>query len=215
MSYASAAEIKEHVIRQTRRGGDGSFEAEWPRMLAKAEQRMKYGSGDPVSTPRLRLRGMEQTAAVTFTAGVAELPSDYLEAKAMTWAGDYPVSPAYRTATDFATAIATNAGYPAIYTIESASIKVKPAVSGTANLLYYKTLNAAGATPNWIMTNAPSLYEHALLYEAYRFLRNDAEAGKSIQDYAAACGALVSADGHAGTSIGPLVPRIRNATVPR
>jgi hypothetical protein len=215
MSYVTADDMKEHITRLTRRIGDGTFLAEWPRMLAKAEQRMKYGSGDPVSTPRLRLRGMEQTATVTFTAGVATLPSDYLEAKTLTWAGEYPVSPVYRPATDFASAIYESSGYPTIYTIENGSTRVKPAVSGTANLLYYRTLAAATAGQNWIMANAPSLYEGALLYEAYRFLRNEAEAAKAIADYAAAANGLVTADGHAGTSIGHLAPRVPHARIRR
>ena len=215
MSYADEAALKAHILRVTRRSGDAVFDAEWPRMLAKAEQRMKWGSGDPVRTPRLRLRGMEHTATVTFTDGVATLPADYLEAKTLTWAGDYPVSPKYRPATDFASSLAESSGYPAIYTIENGSIRVKPAVSGDANLLYYRTLAAATAGQNWVMANAPAVYEHGCLYEAYRFLRNEAEAAKSISDYAAAVYGLCSADAHAGTSIGHLAPRVPHARVTR
>lgn len=215
MSYATAAELKEHVERLTRRRGDWTFSAEWPRMLAKAEQRMKWGSGDPINTPKLRLRAMEHTASVSFTSGVGALPSDFLEAKALTWAGDYPVSPKYRTATDFASAIAESTGYPAMYTIEAGSIRVKPSVTGTGNLVYYRTLAAATVGQNWVMANAPSIYENALLYEAYRYLRNDAEATKAINDYAAAVNGLVAADGHSGTSIGHLSPRIPGARIRR
>jgi hypothetical protein len=215
MSYASEAELKEHIVRQCRREGDGKFLAEWPRMLAKAEQRMRYGSGSPIETQRVRVRGMETTATVTFTAGVGPLPDGFLNAKRLSFPGTPPAVPGFVTPDEFEALYVVSSGdsRPVFYTVEGTNIRVKPVFSGTASLLYYG-LPSATAGANWLMTNAPGIYEAALLYEAYRFLRNPDQAGIAIQEYAALVDGLIRTDA-TSRQIGPLRPRVPGARVMR
>jgi hypothetical protein len=120
---------------------------------------------------RLRVRQMETSAALTPAGGAAALPEDYLMWRRLTWTGsrrrelDY-VHPSYLQA-----AFDAAAGTPRVFTIEGATLKIRP-VDGTAlELDYFQRLPALSdaQTSNWLLAAHPDLYLFGALVEAEAF----------------------------------------------
>jgi len=160
----------------------------FPDFLELAEQRMYYGGDD---VPPLRSRHMEQSATLSFTSGVANLPTDYLDKRALYWPGAAIVDAlSYEPPQSFYGQSRDRQGvpYPIAYTIEGLTAYVEPAQTGNARLLYYRTLPAMSADGdnNAILLNHPSIYIHGIEVERYRYLRDDAEMAKALRSYASA-----------------------------
>jgi hypothetical protein len=125
---------------------------------------------------RLRVRQQETTANVTMTAGSGPLPADYLAWRRVTWPGatraelDY-VAPSWLQAAYPSAA----AGIPAVFTIEGASITVRPVDNTALQLLYYAKVPALSdvATTNWLLAAHPDLYLFGAMVEAEMFGVND------------------------------------------
>lgn len=215
MSYANEAALKADVQRIVLRTGDSIFEAAWPDMLARAEQCIAYGAGQPTPVPALRIRAMETQATLTFVAGEATLPSDCLQARRMVWNGYPSAVPGYATPEEFAasTYSTSNAGWPLIYTVEGLKVRILPVLAGSASFLYYAKIPSAVAGQNWLMANAPSVYLHACLLEAWSFLRNDEKRAETLASYASAVNGLQTSENVARHSVGPIYPRVRGAII--
>jgi hypothetical protein len=120
---------------------------------------------------RLRVRQMEISATLTPADGAAALPADYLMWRRVTWTGgrrrelDY-VHPSYLQA-----AFDAAAGTPRVFTIEGATLKIRPIDGGALELDYFQKIPAlSDAQPaNWLLAAHPDLYLFGALVEAEAF----------------------------------------------
>jgi hypothetical protein len=125
---------------------------------------------------RLRVRQMEASAELMPSSGTAALPADYLTWRRVTWTGarrhelDY-VHPSYLQA-----AFDTGAGTPRVFTIEGATLKIRPVDGAALELDYFQRIPAlSDAAPgNWLLAAHPDLYLFGALTEAEAF-NKDAE----------------------------------------
>lgn len=188
MALGTLAELRNAALglRTDLSGRFGDF-------LALAEQRIYYG-GDGVEP--LRVLPMETNAELVFTSGTASLPASYLEKRALYWEGTYAVSLSYEPPSVFyPLAYSRQSGaMPEAYTIEGSSVKISPALSGTARLLYYGKAAALSSDPatNVILEKWPGIYLYGCQIEMYRVLRDDAEMVKAMRLYADAVAAANS-----------------------
>src|SRR6267142_1329088 len=88
---------------------------------------------ETVANRRLRLRQQESTVTLTPSSGAATLPADYLAWRRLTWTGASPRELDYAHPSYLRALFATGApGAPRLFTIEGASLTVRPA-SDTAH----------------------------------------------------------------------------------
>jgi hypothetical protein len=147
--------------------GHGLFTANIPDFIALFEA---------AANRRLRVRQMETSATLTPSSGSATLPADYLAWRRVTYAGtpsvelDY-VAPSWLQAAH----PSAEAGIPAVFTIEGASILVRPVNDTALELLYYQKISSLSdsATTNWLLTAHPDLYLFGSMVEAELFGVND------------------------------------------
>jgi hypothetical protein len=119
---------------------------------------------------RLRVRQMETAASITPTAGVAAIPSDFLEARCVTWTGSPRRVLEYVTPQVFdATDTDTPSDTPARYTIQNASLKVMPVSNTVLEVDYYQKIPvlSAGNATNWLLTAHPDVYLYGATAEGY------------------------------------------------
>jgi hypothetical protein len=190
-TYADLLTEVQAVMART----DALMVARFPTWMLGAEQRIYVGSGDegdPLYTAALRCQLQEVTAALTIAAGVATLPADYLEQRAIYIAGQTE-PPAFEPPQRFFTET-QNAAWktPSVYTIVGNTVTFTGAYTGTATLIYFKSFPAVSAAvqTNALLTAYPIIWLYALLIEAYDWSRNTAEAGKYIGKLRAGLGAL-------------------------
>jgi hypothetical protein len=128
---------------------------------------------------RLRVRQQEVTAALTPDAtGAVSIPSDYLAWRRVTRTGlpraelQY-VHPSYLQAAY----PSSPADVPRIFTIEGATLKVRPLDSTALEFDYFQKIPALSGTPaNWLLTEHPDLYLFGAMVEAEMFGVNDERA---------------------------------------
>lgn len=240
MSFASYDELKTAVLRLTLRGGDPVFEADFPRQVRFAEQRINFGSAPPLYSEPLRIRGMEKVVMLRIEGGVASMPADYLAARRLTWDSDVAFPLLYQTPEDFWNTSLYGAGLPVAFTVEGFTLTLAPAVSGEATLTYYAKFSAVEtedtitdrfggallardgavimerttAQSNWLMEHAPSVIMNAVLIESWKFLRNNERAQEAYGEFVSAIGGLNISETKARTSMSTLRPRIRGAHIP-
>jgi hypothetical protein len=109
---------------------------------------------------------------VGYGAGSFEIPSDFLQARRVTWAGsptielDY-VHPSYL----YANSPTSAEGTPSIYTIENDELNVRPVSDTPIDLSYWQKIPALSSsnTTNWLLTAHPDLYLFGSLVEAQMF----------------------------------------------
>jgi hypothetical protein len=191
VTFSPYSALKARIAAETMRT-DAAFIAEIPGWVRLAEQRMWYGEADGQQVQsRVRCRGMDTSAALSFTDGAATVPALMLEASGLVW------GPAEPSLVDRATFWVDKTGWtvpthPSMYTVEGDVIRVWPALTGTARIMYVQKLDglAAEDSTNWILTNAPAVYFHGVLMEAWRFLRDDAQQAKATEAYRRAVVAL-------------------------
>lgn len=119
---------------------------------------------------RLRVRQMETSTDLTPVAGVATLPTDYLQWRRVTWTGttrrelEY-VHPSYLQAAypD------TSAGSPNVFTIEGSSLMVRPVDNTDLEFDYFQKIPALSSGVNWLLTAHPDVYLFGSLAEAQGF----------------------------------------------
>ena len=119
---------------------------------------------------RLRLRQQEAVATLTPSSGAAALPADFLGARRVTWTGQSRVELEYVQPSWLQAAYPTApAGVPRVYTIEGATLRIRP-VDGTAlELDYFQKLPALSAGVNWLFGAHPDVYLFGALTEACLF----------------------------------------------
>lgn len=224
-------------MRVTRRTGDGTFSADFPRQVAFAEQRINYGQMGVMPSDPLRVRGMEKTVRLNVDAGSAVLPVDYLAPKRLTWDADIALPLRYVTPNEFWD-LRWGGLQPQVFTVEGGTLYHGPAQSGTLVLTYFAKFKALEtedrvvdrtgsavlnrsdviitqrlqAQSNWLMMNAPSVVMSAVLIESYKFLRNAVEEQKAYGDFMSSIAGLNSSEGIARVMRTP-APRIRGATI--
>lgn len=201
MALDTKADIKTAVRKYFGRN-DGDFVEQLDSFVVLAEQRIAIGGSRPMESPPIRARDMEESAEVAVTAGVGTLPADYLAERRLYWASNPIGMPDFKDAMGFwadSLANETGASMPAIWTIEGATLRVAPAASGTARLLYYKRIPALaddGAT-NWLLAKAPGIYLWATIIEASVFARNSERMETALAQFQTAAGALAMAENRA------------------
>src|SRR5262249_17522619 len=128
---------------------------------------------------RLRVRQQEATTNLTPDAnGSAALPADYLALRRVTWTGSPRGEVAYRHPfSPPAGAPSAPPGTPRIFTIEGATLKVRPLDQTALEVNYFQKIPALASTdPNWLLTAHPDLYLFGSLVEAEMFGVNDERA---------------------------------------
>jgi hypothetical protein len=207
MALATLAELRTAVLG-LRTDMMARFASE---ILPLAEQRIFYGDG-PLAP--LRVLPMEVSDELTFTDGVATLPADFLDKRALYWTGTggQTVSLSYEPPSVFYPQAYCRRGgpYPMAYTLEGNTVKVSPGLSGEATLLYYArpAAMAADGDSNAILANWPGVYLFSCQMDLYRLLRNDGELQKVRQFYADALGAANRQALVARTLGGPVKRRV-------
>lgn len=125
---------------------------------------------------RLRVRQMEASASVSVSAsGIATLPTDFLQWRAVTWTGTPTRSLEYADRTWIAQTYADSpAAPPEVFTIEGSSLAVMPTDSARLILNYYQKIPALSTvvTSNWLLTAHPDIYVFGPLLESNAFIRN-------------------------------------------
>jgi hypothetical protein len=239
MGFASYDELKTAVQRLVLRTGDAIFEADFPRQVMFAEQRINFGATPPLASEALRIRGMETTVKINVTDGVATLPADYLSTKRLSWDSDLSFPLRYRTPQEFWDTKLVGCGLPATFTVEGFVLTLAPTVTGTVTLTYFKKFEAVQTedvvtddtgsavttdsgevvtqdttqASNWLMANAPAVIMNAVLIESWKFLRNNERAQEAYAEFVSAIGGLNLTETKARTPT-YLAPRIRGARIP-
>ena len=121
---------------------------------------------------RLRVRQMETTATLIPSSGVAALPTDYLMWRRVTWTGSPRVELEFVHPSILqAHYPAAPAGVPNLFTIEGATLKIRPTDDAALELDYFQKIPAlsAGNPGNWLLAAHPDLYLFGALVEAQGF----------------------------------------------
>jgi hypothetical protein len=190
MTFATFGDLKNRVLADTLRT-DQAFGLEIPGFMQLAEQRMFYGdeTGPDRVTSRVRVRDMETSETRGFVAGAASLPDRFLEPLALIWGRSQP---SYATPEQFWVERSGTSPEPQLYTIEGSILRVWPALDGDARLVFVRRPLplVADADTNWILTNAPGVYFHAVMIEAWRHLRNTQKQQEAATAYQASVAGL-------------------------
>lgn len=170
----------------------------FPRFLALAEAKLNRS---------LRLSKMEDTATVTVTAGVGDLPDDFLEARVVYGANKVALSgiPLSVLIEGYAN---RQGGGAVAFCIQGDTLRVAPVWTGSLTLEYYAAIPALTTTnkTNWLLTLAPDLYISALV-EQVAIWSGDAEkvaASRAIVDDTVR--ALHAQDGAKRFSVSRVIP---------
>jgi len=128
---------------------------------------------EAVAARRMKVRPMETSTNLTPTAGVATLPAGYLGWRRVTWTGSPRRDLTYvhpsilqMTYPDSST------GTPNDFTIEGASLKVRPVSDTVLEFDYFAKTAAVSSSLNWLYTNHPDAYLFGSLAEAYAMLKD-------------------------------------------
>ena len=169
MALANYTDLVTNVGIWLARSGDSNITAYAPDFVALFEAEFNQ---DPDS----RYRQMETTTSLTPSSGVATLPTDFLEVRAVKWTGtpardlEY-VTPSYMTAR-WPDAPSDN---PQAYTIVGGNLNVMPLSNTALTFDYWQKLpSLQTGTTNWLMTAYPNIYLAGTMVEAYAFIQ-DAE----------------------------------------
>ena len=125
---------------------------------------------------RLRLRAMENRVTSSVSTEYVALPTGFLSIRNVQINSDPKVRLEYVTPDfiDFNYPDDTT-GKPIFYTIVGGEIQLAPPpdTTYTMEMSYFKKLDIATDSTNWVLTNAPRLYYYGSLLEAAAYLKND------------------------------------------
>lgn len=127
----------------------------------------------------VRTPDMQASTSPTLTAGVASLPSDFLEWLSLTWTnGTRTVDLRFVEADSEEWRIRYRPNLdPQMFSIVTDKINVRPAVTGTITFNYYQQIPALVTnSTNWMMTKHPDIYLTLSLFFANMFVLNDQRA---------------------------------------
>jgi hypothetical protein len=128
---------------------------------------------------RLRVREQEATATLTPSSGAATLPADYLAWRRVTWTGTPRVELQYVHPSYLQAAYpSAPTDVPRVFTIEGATLKVRPLHGTPLELDYLQKIPALSdaAPSNWLLAAHPDIYLFGSLVEAEMFGVNDERA---------------------------------------
>jgi hypothetical protein len=128
---------------------------------------------------RLRVREQEATATLTPASGAVALPADYLAWRRVTWTGTPRVELQYVHPSYLQAAYPSSpTDVPRIFTIEGATLKIRPLDGTPLELDYVQKVPAlSDAAPgNWLLAAHPDVYLFGALVEAEMFGVNDERA---------------------------------------
>jgi hypothetical protein len=118
----------------------------------------------------LRVRQMETTTSLTPSSGAATLPSDFLAARRVTWAGDTSRQLEYmHPDLLYASYPDSSEGVPVNYTIEGSTLTVRPSSDDSITLGYFEKIDALSGSVNWLFSSHPDAYLFGTLAEAHGF----------------------------------------------
>lgn len=197
MTIATYADLKSAVANWLTRS---NLTARIPEFIALAETRMMYGSreGNVICEP-LRIRAMETSADVAVNGQTAALPTGYLQSRRF-YLNTNPIDELGYVVPDlfWRTYISSVAAQPRRFTVEGENFVFGPTPDGayTGKILYYKKLTALSADgdTNWVLANAPGVYLHGALAEAFAFARNSEKALEELSVFCGGVNALNLAD---------------------
>lgn len=129
---------------------------------------------------RLRLRSMESRVTASIGSEYVALPDGFLAMR------NFQLNTTPRTRLEYATPEwldvrfpnGASTGRPAFYTLVGGEIQLAPIpdTAYTAEMDFYKKLDLATDSSNWVLENAPRCYYYGSLMEASTFLVNDKRA---------------------------------------
>src|SRR5215831_11445401 len=129
---------------------------------------------------RLRVRQQEATTSLTPDAnGSATLPTDYLALRRVTWTRAPRVELQYVHPSYLQAAYPSSpTDVPRIFTIEGATLKIRPLDGTPLELDYFQKVPALsdGNSSNWLLAAHPDVYLFGSLVEAEMFGVNDERA---------------------------------------
>jgi hypothetical protein len=148
----------------------GLFAARIPEFIALFEA---------AANRRLRVREQEATVTLTPVSGAVALPADYLAWRRVTWSGSPRVELQYVHPSYLQAAYPSSpTDVPRIFTIEGATLKIRPLDGTPLELDYFQKIpSLSDAAPsNWLLASHPDVYLFGSLVEAEMFGVNDERA---------------------------------------
>jgi hypothetical protein len=187
MAITDWASLKAAVQNEAART-DTTFSNKIEDFVSRAEERIYHGvgnDGDPLYSAALRSNVMSTATTVSITSGSGPVPSSCLGIRVLDRDGDrigldYLSPEELRRRNEI-----SSSGNPRWYSVEGASIKTAPdGYTGNLNILYFAkpTGISASNTTNAVLTAHPSIYLHATLYAAFKWLRDQAMAGDHLSE---------------------------------
>lgn len=140
----------------------------FPRLVQMAEARLNK---------ELRCNEQITEDTLTFAAGTAALPTDYLEMISV-----YDGFTNQMRASSIGTTALEGTQY-ARYAIIGGNIVIK-GLEGDRDIIYYAkipTLTTSASTSNWLLASSPDVYLYAVSHEAAKFLRDAEQASATDQ----------------------------------
>lgn len=160
MAFADYLDLRTAVVEEI---GDPGIVDKFDRLTKLAEARLNR---------KLRTVDQIKETTVTFTAGVAALPSDFLDPIGLYDASGYEY-------VFQAPQMTKPTGLRTFVSVQGSNL-VTQGADGTRTLAYYAslpTLTASMTTTNWLLQKYPSVYLYAVQYEAEKAARRVNEAG--------------------------------------
>ena len=119
----------------------------------------------------LRTRQMETSTTLTPSSGSAALPSDYLQWRRVTWAGDPTSELEYAHPSILQGLYPSSSSFiPHLFTIEGSNIETRSTDATNLTLEYWQKISSLEtSSTNWLMSAHPDLYLYGTLLEAYLF----------------------------------------------
>lgn len=128
---------------------------------------------------RLRLRGMETRVTASINSEFLSLPTGFLAMQNFQL-NTNPVSTLTYLTPDMMDerTPSGSTGQPLYFTFVGGEIQLAPTPGGTytAEIDYYKKFDIATDSTNWLLTNAPRIYYHGTLEQAYLFIKDEKRA---------------------------------------
>lgn len=209
MSLATFGGIKAEVALRMARSDKT---AQIPGFIQIAHGKMMRGHkrGRDWLVPPLRFDGMLQEADLTPSEGVADLPTDFLQAKQLVTdtLGAPPLR--FMPQSQFkGSGLYTSSGIPQFYTIEAGQILIMPKNTNVLTLDYYGLIAtpSVDADTNAIMTTIPHAYLFGALAEAFAQARNMDMAAYYEAEFAGTIAAANETDSLSETSGDFLIAR--------
>ena len=125
---------------------------------------------------KLRLRALETRVTSSVTTEYVALPTGFLSIRNIQLNTDPKVRLEYVTPDYIDLNYPdSSTGKPKFYTIVGGEIQLAPAPDGTytVEMSYFKKLDLATDSTNWVLTNSPDVYYYGSLLEAAAYLKND------------------------------------------